>query len=101
MRNLVSGRGGTGKKVVAAASSVVGETVTDTDTSASLSRTKRSKSATSNSRVCIIVRKMSGSVAPVVAAEESLLFALPMEIRKELKARGQSDKMRHDAGSLH
>jgi len=40
-------------------------------------------------------------VAPVVAAEESLLFALPMEIRKELKARGQSDKMRHDAGSLH
>jgi 4-hydroxy-3-methylbut-2-enyl diphosphate reductase len=45
-------------------------------------------------------------VAPVVAAEESLLFALPNEIRRDLKARGMSDKMRHDAafeeaGSLH
>ncbi|HEV7147228.1 MAG TPA: 4-hydroxy-3-methylbut-2-enyl diphosphate reductase [Pedococcus sp.] len=45
-------------------------------------------------------------VAPVVAAEESLLFSLPNEIRRDLKARGMSDKMRHDgafeeAGSLH
>ena len=45
-------------------------------------------------------------VEPVVAAEESLLFALPNEIRRDLKARGMSDKMRHDAsfeeaGSLH
>jgi 4-hydroxy-3-methylbut-2-enyl diphosphate reductase len=45
-------------------------------------------------------------VAPVVAAEESLMFALPNEIRRDLKARGLSDRMRHDAsfeqaGSLH
>jgi len=45
-------------------------------------------------------------VEPVVAAEESLLFALPNEIRRDLKAAGMSDKMRHDAafeeaGSLH
>src|SRR5699024_776101 len=45
-------------------------------------------------------------VEPVVAAEESLLFALPNEIRRDLKGRGMSDKMRHDgafeeAGSLH
>ncbi len=45
-------------------------------------------------------------VQPVVAAEESLLFALPNEIRRDLKAKGLSDKMRHDAsfeeaGSLH
>jgi 4-hydroxy-3-methylbut-2-enyl diphosphate reductase len=45
-------------------------------------------------------------VAPVIAAEESLLFALPNEIRRDLKAKGMSDKMRHDAsfeeaGSLH
>ncbi len=47
-----------------------------------------------------------GDVTPVVAAEESLLFSLPNEIRRDLKARGMSDKMRHDgafeeAGSLH
>ncbi|GGL31631.1 4-hydroxy-3-methylbut-2-enyl diphosphate reductase [Phycicoccus endophyticus] len=45
-------------------------------------------------------------VRPVVAAEESLMFALPNEIRRDLKAAGLSDKMRHDgsfagAGSLH
>src|SRR6476659_10856972 len=45
-------------------------------------------------------------VTPVVAAEDSLLFSLPNEIRRDLKARGLSDKMRHDAsfeeaGSLH
>ncbi|QFQ30815.2 4-hydroxy-3-methylbut-2-enyl diphosphate reductase [Janibacter melonis] len=39
-------------------------------------------------------------VEPVVAAEESLLFALPMELRRDLKAAGMDDKMRHDAGSL-
>ena len=39
-------------------------------------------------------------VKPVVAAEESLMFALPNEIRKDLKAAGKSDKMRHDAASL-
>ena len=45
-------------------------------------------------------------VAPVIAAEESLMFSLPNEIRRDLKAAGLSDKMRHDAafeeaGSLH
>jgi 4-hydroxy-3-methylbut-2-enyl diphosphate reductase (EC 1.17.1.2) len=39
-------------------------------------------------------------VKPVVAAEESLMFALPNEIRRDLKAAGLSDKMRHDAASL-
>ncbi|MBM6545619.1 4-hydroxy-3-methylbut-2-enyl diphosphate reductase [Janibacter sp. YIM B02568] len=39
-------------------------------------------------------------VQPVVAAEESLLFALPIELRRDLKAAGLSDKMKHDAGSL-
>ncbi|HQY98316.1 MAG TPA: 4-hydroxy-3-methylbut-2-enyl diphosphate reductase, partial [Phycicoccus sp.] len=39
-------------------------------------------------------------VKPIVAAEESLMFALPNEIRKDLKAAGKSDKMRHDAASL-
>ena len=47
-------------------------------------------------------------VQPVVAAEESLLFALPNEIRRDLKARDGKDAatLRHDAsfsesGSLH
>ena len=45
-------------------------------------------------------------VTPVVAAQESLLFSLPSEIRRDLKAAGLSDKMRHDAsfeeaGALH
>ncbi len=45
-------------------------------------------------------------VQPVVAAQESLMFALPTEIRRDLKAAGLSDEMRHDAsfvqsGSLH
>lgn len=40
-------------------------------------------------------------VQAVTAAEESLLFALPTELRRDLKAAGQSTKMRHDAGSLH
>jgi 4-hydroxy-3-methylbut-2-enyl diphosphate reductase len=47
-------------------------------------------------------------VQPVVAAEESLLFALPNEIRRDLKARDGRDAatLRHDAsfseaGSLH
>ena len=45
-------------------------------------------------------------VRPVVAAEESLMFSLPNEIRRDLKAAGLSDKMVHDAGfteagSLH
>ena len=39
-------------------------------------------------------------VRPVVAAEESLTFALPTEIRRDLKAAGLSDKMTHDASSL-
>ena len=49
-----------------------------------------------------------GDVEPVVAAEESLLFALPNEIRRDLKARDGKDAatLRHDAsfsesGSLH
>ena len=36
-------------------------------------------------------------VTPVVAAEESIMFSLPTEIRRDLKAAGMSDKMRHDA----
>ena len=36
-------------------------------------------------------------VRPVIAAEESLTFALPNEIRRDLKAAGLSDKMTHDA----
>jgi 4-hydroxy-3-methylbut-2-enyl diphosphate reductase len=36
-------------------------------------------------------------VSPVVAAEESLVFALPTDIRRDLKAAGMSDTMRHDA----
>ena len=47
-------------------------------------------------------------VQRVVAAEESLMFSLSTEIRRDLKAAGLSDKMRHDAsftaseaGSLH
>nr|WP_141786491.1 4-hydroxy-3-methylbut-2-enyl diphosphate reductase [Ornithinicoccus hortensis] len=42
-------------------------------------------------------------VSAVTAAEESLLFALPNEIRRDLKARDGKEavKIRHDAGSLH
>ena len=40
-------------------------------------------------------------VQAVTAAEESLLFALPNELRRDLKAAGQGTKVRHDAGSLH
>ncbi|TWE09303.1 4-hydroxy-3-methylbut-2-enyl diphosphate reductase [Rudaeicoccus suwonensis] len=42
-------------------------------------------------------------VETVTAAEESLLFALPNELRRDLKARGadQTEEIRHDAGSLH
>ena len=46
-------------------------------------------------------------VKPIVAAEESLLFALPNELRRDLKARGMSDSMRggeqvaQGADSLH
>ena len=36
-------------------------------------------------------------VTPVVAAEESIMFSLPTEIRRDLKAAGMSDRMRHDA----
>ncbi|MGN6412378.1 4-hydroxy-3-methylbut-2-enyl diphosphate reductase [Flexivirga sp.] len=41
-------------------------------------------------------------VETITAAEESLLFALPTELRRDLKARGQEDsaQVRHDAGSL-
>jgi 4-hydroxy-3-methylbut-2-enyl diphosphate reductase len=41
-------------------------------------------------------------VAPVVAAEESLLFSLPNELRRDLKARDgvEATKVRHDAGSV-
>ncbi len=42
-------------------------------------------------------------VQAVTAAEESVLFALPNEIRRDLKARDGKDaaKVRHDAGSLY
>ena len=41
-------------------------------------------------------------VQPVVAAEESVLFALPRELRRDLKARDGQDgmKVQHDAGSV-
>jgi 4-hydroxy-3-methylbut-2-enyl diphosphate reductase len=39
-------------------------------------------------------------VHPVVAAEESLVFSLPTEIRRDLKAAGLADTMRHDGGSV-
>jgi 4-hydroxy-3-methylbut-2-enyl diphosphate reductase len=42
-------------------------------------------------------------VEPVVAAEESVLFSLPRELRADLKAKHglEATKLRHDAGSLH
>ncbi|HYO19662.1 MAG TPA: 4-hydroxy-3-methylbut-2-enyl diphosphate reductase [Dermatophilaceae bacterium] len=42
-------------------------------------------------------------VQPVVAAEESVLFSLPHELRRDLKAKSGVDAntLRHDAGSLH
>ena len=42
-------------------------------------------------------------VQPVVAAQESVLFSLPHELRGDLKARSgiESTTVRHDAGSLH
>ncbi|WP_409483705.1 4-hydroxy-3-methylbut-2-enyl diphosphate reductase [Arsenicicoccus dermatophilus] len=40
-------------------------------------------------------------VQAVTAAEESLSFSLPMEIRKDLKARGQSDRAAATGGGLH
>ncbi len=36
-------------------------------------------------------------VKPVISAQESLTFALPTDIRRDLKAAGLSDKMTHDA----
>ena len=36
-------------------------------------------------------------VTPVIAAQETLTFSLPSEIRRDLKAAGMSDKMTHDA----
>jgi len=42
-------------------------------------------------------------VQPVVAAEESVLFSLPHELRRDLKAQSGIDptSLRHDSGSLH
>ena len=42
-------------------------------------------------------------VQPVVAAEESVLFSLPHELRGDLKAKSgiEATTLRHDAGSLH
>ena len=42
-------------------------------------------------------------VKAITAAEESLMFSLPREIRRDLKARDgvEAAKIRHDAGSLH
>jgi 4-hydroxy-3-methylbut-2-enyl diphosphate reductase len=42
-------------------------------------------------------------VQPVTAAEESVLFSLPHELRRDLKAKSGDDAgtMRHDASSLH
>ena len=56
-------------------------------------------------RVDSAIAKLLG-FSRTFAAEESLMFSLPNEIRRDLKAAGMSDKMRHDAafeeaGSLH
>jgi len=42
-------------------------------------------------------------VQPVAAAEESVLFSLPHELRRDLKAKSGADAstLRHDAGALH
>jgi 4-hydroxy-3-methylbut-2-en-1-yl diphosphate reductase len=42
-------------------------------------------------------------VQPVTAAEESVLFSLPHELRRDLKAKSgiEATTLRHDAGSLH
>ncbi|HEX7538501.1 MAG TPA: 4-hydroxy-3-methylbut-2-enyl diphosphate reductase [Dermatophilaceae bacterium] len=42
-------------------------------------------------------------VQPVVAAEESVMFSLPHELRRDLKAKSGVDAstLRHDAGALH
>jgi 4-hydroxy-3-methylbut-2-enyl diphosphate reductase len=42
-------------------------------------------------------------VQPVVAAEESVLFSLPHEVRRDIKAKSGDDstELRHDASSLH
>jgi 4-hydroxy-3-methylbut-2-enyl diphosphate reductase len=42
-------------------------------------------------------------VHPVVAAEESVLFSLPHELRADLKAKSgiEAPEIRYDAGSLH
>ncbi|HET8599214.1 MAG TPA: 4-hydroxy-3-methylbut-2-enyl diphosphate reductase [Segeticoccus sp.] len=42
-------------------------------------------------------------VHPVVAAEESTMFALPRELRRDIKAREgrDADAVRHDAGTAH
>jgi 4-hydroxy-3-methylbut-2-en-1-yl diphosphate reductase len=45
----------------------------------------------------LLARHGFEDVTPVVAAEESLMFALPTDIRRDLKAAGMSDTMRHDA----
>ncbi len=44
-----------------------------------------------------------GDVDLVTAAEESLMFSLPQEIRRDLKARDgkEAAKLKHDPGSLH
>ena len=39
-------------------------------------------------------------VSAVTAAEESLVFALPNELRRDLKAAGQETKVRYDPGSV-
>jgi 4-hydroxy-3-methylbut-2-en-1-yl diphosphate reductase len=41
-------------------------------------------------------------VQPVVSAQENLLFSLPNELRRDLKARDgvEATKVRHDAGSV-
>ncbi len=49
----------------------------------------------------VLAERGFDEVTPIVAAQESLVFSLPNEIRRDLKARGLSDTMRHDAGSLH
>ena len=43
-----------------------------------------------------------GEAETVVSAEESLLFALPTELRRDLKARSgnEPDQVRHDPSSL-
>jgi 4-hydroxy-3-methylbut-2-en-1-yl diphosphate reductase len=48
-----------------------------------------------------LARRGFGDVQAVTAAQESLLFALPTELRRDLKAAGHTvAKLRHDPSAI-